>query len=94
MIPASIGNLFAGVVIMSMGFSFFFGSLKKGECCKKKKEEEEPAPEKPKEENMPNIEAVDKWKQGQQQLPQQQQQPNWVDAITGNNDGFARTVSC
>jgi len=94
LIPASIGNLFAGVVIMSMGFSFFFGSLKKGECCKKKKEEEEPTPEKPKEENMPNIEAVDKWKQGQQQPPQQQQQPNWVDAITGNNDGFARTVSC
>jgi len=92
LIPCTLGNLFAGVVIMSMGFSFFFGSMKTGQCFKKK----EPPPPKPEadankdagappEAPPPNIDAV---KEARNESPQ------WVDAIAGHQGGFARTVSC
>jgi len=101
LIPASLGNLFAGVVIMSMGFSFFFGSMKTGQCLQKKKEEAPAGPEQAAapapEQEAPKIDAVDLWQQGPAtggQLQVGTQNINWVDAIAGNNAGFSRTVSC
>ena len=89
LIPCTLGNLFAGVVIMSMGMSFFFGSMKAGQCFKKK-EPEAPKPEAdagaPPDEPAPNIDAV--------KMMAESPQSQWVDAIAGHQGGFARTVSC
>jgi len=96
LIPTSLGNLFAGLFIMSCGFSFFFGSMKTGKCFKKK-EEEVPPPEAQAAEvtqaagGAPNIDAV---KILEQRKTEPESEFNWVDAISGNNQGFARTVSC
>lgn len=94
LIPCTLGNLFAGVVIMSMGMSFFFGSMKTGQCFKKK-EPEAPKPEAesnnkdagaPPDVPAPNIDAV--------KMMETRESPQWVDAIAGHQGGFARTVSC
>jgi formate/nitrite transporter len=93
LIPASLGNLFAGVVIMSMGFSFFFGGLKTGQCLKKKQEAPE-APQQPPEQEMPKLTAVADWQKDSAAAANVQPQADWRDSIAGNNEGFARTVSC
>jgi len=102
LIPCTLGNLFAGVVIMSMGFSFFFGSMKNGKCFQKKKEEpaSEPQATDAAEGNkdLPKIDAVNIWQDGPKETAGTIQVGNekipWVDAIVQNNAGFARTVSC
>jgi len=102
LIPCSLGNLFAGVVIMSMGFSFFFGGMKTGQCFKKKQEDSarEPNLDAAAAENtqeMPQIDAVNLWQAGPssvQPLMVGGVEVNWVDAIAENNAGFSRTVSC
>jgi len=105
LIPCSLGNLIAGVIIMSCGFSYFFGSL--NTCpppgLKAKKEEEGDAP------NDPKVAAVEEWRKGMaaqaavpavpavpqaQPAPSTAERPTWIDAIPANNAGFARTVSC
>lgn len=57
LIPCSIGNLIAGVVIMSMGFSYFFGSLRQGVLVhfKAKMKGEDQGQE-------PKLAAVEDWK--------------------------------
>jgi len=94
LIPCTLGNLFAGVVIMSMGMSFFFGSMKTGQCLKKKEPEaSKPEAEANKDAGVPpdtpppNIDAV-------KMMETRNESPQWVDAIAGHQGGFARTVSC
>jgi len=100
LIPCTLGNLVAGVIIMSCGFSYFYGGLK---TCP-------PPGMKPKEEGAdPKLAAVAEFRQGMQATtqahaappaqpppaaPAPQQAPAWVDSIMQNNAGFARTVSC
>jgi len=108
LIPCSLGNLFAGVIIMSCGFAYFFGSL--NTCpppglLSQKEEDGKP--------NDPKMPAVEEWRkgmaakqttaapaapQGQQgatpPAPPTEERPAWIDAIPANNAGFARTVSC
>jgi len=100
LIPCSLGNLFAGVIIMSCGFAYFFGSLNTcpppGLAAKK----EDGAPSDPK---MP---AVEQWRENMakaaaapaapppQPAPTTAERPSWIEAIPANNAGFARTVSC
>lgn len=106
LIPCSIGNLFAGVIIMACGFSYFFGSLREGVLVHFKKQE--PPTE------FPKLTAVEKWQETKAEsnppLPQPNAQPEgmarqispgpikdspqWIEAITNQNHGFGRTVSC
>jgi len=110
LIPCSLGNLFAGVIIMSFCFSYFFGSLN---TC--------PPPGLMPKVDMddmpsdPQVAAVKEWRrrmtdaaaqaaaapaapQAQQgatpAAPPTAERPTWIDAIPANNAGFARTVSC
>jgi len=114
LIPCSLGNLVAGVLIMSCGFAYFFGSL--NTCpppgLRAKKEEDGGKDD-------PKLPAVEEWRQNmaaqaaaQAAAPQTQagapaappaapppaaasnERPAWIDAISSNNHGFARTVSC
>lgn len=82
LIPCTLGNLVAGVLIMSAGMSFFFGKLKTYPCLMKK---EEPAPEQPATEASaasppPPAHSPDPTNQA----------PGWAK----QDQGFARTVSC
>jgi formate/nitrite transporter len=107
LIPCTLGNLVAGVIIMSFGFSYFYGSLNTcpppGLVPKKAEEDGKP--------NDPQVAAVEEWRKGMAAMaaapaaPQAQpgpsppappttERPSWVDAIPANNAGFARTVSC
>merc|ERR1712129_300990 len=107
LIPCTLGNLVAGVIIMSFGFSYFFGSL--NTCpppglVAKNEEEEDGTP------SFPKVAAVEEWRNGlaaaaaaqaaaQAASPAAPQArtaelPSWIDAIPANNAGFARTVSC
>mmetsp|Transcript_38665 Transcript_38665/g.76612 ORF Transcript_38665/g.76612 Transcript_38665/m.76612 type:complete len:335 (-) Transcript_38665:50-1054(-) len=86
LIPCSLGNLVAGVVIMSMGNSFFFGKLKTCPCLftsKKGGSAREPTVSEPTpEQQAPPAQASPP--------PTQASQPEW----TKEDSGFARTVSC
>jgi len=110
LIPCSLGNLFAGVIIMSCGFAYFFGSLNTcpppGLVPKKKELEDGTS-------SYPRMPAVQEWskgiaaaaqaaagpaapqaQQGATPAPPTQERPAWIEAIPANNAGFARTVSC
>jgi len=54
LIPCTLGNLFAGVIIMACGFSYFFGSLRNGMCVHFKKSDPPP----PEQVEFPDISAV------------------------------------
>jgi len=54
LIPCSLGNLFAGVIIMSCGFAYFFGSLN---TCP-------PPAFSAKEDEDPKVAAVAEWREG------------------------------
>jgi len=92
LIPCSLGNLVAGVIIMSMGNSFFFGKLKTCPCLalgKKKEPTAEPTAAEPTpQQQAPPAQAPS----AQPQLPAMPagSQPDW----TKSDSGFARTVSC
>jgi formate/nitrite transporter len=112
LIPCSIGNLIAGVIIMSMGFSYFFGTLRQGVLVHFKKQEEPTEEEK----QYPKLTAVENYRKPEGAPPAEanvakpdapqggmQRQispgpvvdnPAWIEAITNQNHGFGRTVSC
>jgi len=114
LIPCSIGNLIAGVIVMSCGFSFFFGSLRDGVLVHFKKKE--PVTEEDKE--YPKLTAVENYKKEAATAPPDEpnapvpttgenagmqrqvspgpvkDSPAWIEAITNQNHGFGRTVSC
>jgi len=89
LIPASLGNLLAGVVIMSVGFSYFFGRLKSYPCFHRNEEltldsdfvPEEPAPEASAASPPPLPPAL---------APEPTLKPDWAQT----DAGFARTQSC
>jgi len=84
LIPCTLGNLVAGVVIMSMGFSFFFGYLKSYPCLKKKEPTPEPTPE------QQASQASAAAPPAPPHAPDPNQPPDWAKS----DSGFARTVSC
>jgi len=90
LIPASLGNLVAGVIIMSAGFSFFFGRLKKYPCLAKKAEAtpEQAAPAVPA--PAPAVPAPAPAVPAPAPVAPQGQTPSWAQ----QDSGFARTVSC
>jgi len=119
LIPCSIGNLFAGVIIMACGFSYFFGQLRDGICVHWMQKE----PPTPEDKEYPKLTAVENWKEAKAAAaappaentaapgaPQPNAQPEgfarqispgpvkdspaWIEAITNQNHGFGRTVSC
>merc|ERR1712008_109683 len=87
LIPCSLGNLFAGVIIMSAGFSFFFGKLKNYPCLQKK---EEPTPEQITQAGVTVQANAASPPPAPAPAPEHTQQPAWSKA----DSGFARTVSC
>jgi len=109
LIPASLGNLFAGVIIMACGFSYFYGSLR---TCPPPAFEAAMAGKMdsamPEDAVHPRLAAVEEYiAQIQEQqriatggfegpLPAQtaSSRTSWVEAISANNTGFARSVSC
>merc|ERR1711956_140107 len=65
LIPCSIGNLIAGVIIMAMGFSYFFGTLRQGVLVHFKKQEE-PTEE---ERQYPKLTAVENYRKPENAPP-------------------------
>jgi len=100
LIPCSLGNLVAGVIIMSCGFAYFFGSLNTCPPPGLVPKKEDGAP------NDPKLPAVEQWRENMakaaaapaappaQPAPTTAERPAWIEAIPANNAGFARTVSC
>jgi len=109
LIPCSIGNLIAGVIIMACGFSYFFGSLRDGVFVHFKKKE----PETEEEKEYPKLTAVENFRKEAPVVPPAESNaaentgmqrqvspgpikdsPQWIEAIANQNHGFGRTVSC
>jgi len=91
LIPASLGNLVAGVIIMSLGFSFFFGKFKSYPCLKTTKAPTpEPTPNQMAEAGMVHQAGVTPPPASPPPAPSASLQPDW----SKMDGGFARTVSC
>merc|ERR1712129_671813 len=78
LIPASLGNLFAGVIIMSCGFSYFYGTLR---TCPPPAIAAAMKGEKPEESETPRLAAVEEYVKHiiqQQEALRAQQKPTGV----------------
>jgi len=78
LIPASLGNLFAGVLIMSCGFSYFYGTLR---TCPPPAIAAAMKGEKPEESETPRLAAVEEYVKQiiqQQEALRAQQKPTGV----------------